>query len=181
MTERLGALQFSLKTIFGLTTLIGFWLWLVLLGRGAEFPVVEYYAAVGLAQFGCVPMVYRRLRTLGAARVRPNEQPYELALLGAVFTLDTWALMVAWIACCWAGIDRFWPLGLVLSLTLVCVVLHLPTLCLQAMGLWVMPDWWRDLPLTALFFLNISNSLLVLIIVALGARELAPYGLVAPG
>jgi hypothetical protein len=183
MTQPPQSLQFSLKSIFALTTFVAVLVWLVPAAANTRVPAMAYYTVVGLAQLACAPIVYQQLRTTGPFRARPNEQPYELALVGLFFTLGTWVLMLIWIVSEWAGTRGFWPLGLILALAAVGVLLHLPTLCLNLLGLFVMRDWWRDGALTLLFLLNIINTLLVFGIVASGAGEPLGHGLglAAPG
>jgi hypothetical protein len=183
MAQSSQSLQFTLKSIFALTTFVALLLWLIPVAASTQFPAVIYYAVVGLAQLLCATIVYRHLRTMGPSRARPNEQPYELALLGLFLTLGTWILMLIWIISGWTGMEDFWPRGLILALAAVGVLLHLPTLCLNLLGLFVMRDWWRDGALALLFLLNIINTLLVFGIVASGAGELLSrgIGLAAPG
>src|SRR5712691_9669544 len=85
-------LQFSLKHIFGLMTLVAILLWLLPPAARTQIPFAPYYLLFGLIQLACAAVAYQHWRARGPLRAKPQGQPYELALLGACFTLATWVL-----------------------------------------------------------------------------------------
>src|ERR1700687_3930436 len=108
-------LQFSLKQIFGLTTLVGILLGLLPAAARTRVPLVPYYVLLGVLQLACAVFVYQRWRSAGPG-TKPQEQPYELALLGAVVTLGTWVLVVILVVAPWMGVTREGTVGPMLPL-----------------------------------------------------------------